>query len=119
MDPEYRGFDVRFEGDVPVLQLLDPRCYDTEDYADLQGELLRHAEDTHPAKVVVDFAKVQYCSTAVINGLIQLRKRLAQHGGQVKLSGLSSEVRQAFRHLHLEPAVFDIYDTAGAAVAAS
>jgi anti-anti-sigma factor len=113
----YRRFEVRFEGGIPVLQLQDPRSYDTQDYAELQGELLRHAAEARPEKVVVDLANVQYCSTAVINGLIQLRKRLAQHGGKVKLSGLSAEVREAFRHLHLEPAVFDIYDTPGAAVA--
>ena len=113
----YQHFDVQSDDGVVVLRLANTGSYDTVDYGDLQAELLRFAEHTRPRLLVVDFSNVAYCSTAVINALMQLRKRLAEHEGTLRLSGLASEVRDAFRHLRLDGTVFEIYDTADEAVA--
>jgi anti-anti-sigma factor len=111
----YQHFDARSDDGVVVLRLANPGSYDTVDYGDLQTELLRFAEETRPRLLVVDFSNVAYCSTAVINALMQVRKRLAEHEGGLRLSGLSAEVREAFQHLRLDGTVFRIYDTAEAA----
>lgn len=114
----YKHFDARTEDDVIVLRLANPDRYDTVDYGDQQAELQRFAEEQKPRVVVVDFGNVTYCSTAVINSLMQLRKRLTEYGGELRLSGLSPEVREAFGHLRLDGTIFQIYETESEAVTA-
>jgi anti-anti-sigma factor len=112
-----KHFDVQSEDGLVVLRLEDPYSYDTSDYGDLQLKLFQFVEEVRPQLLVVDFQNVAYCSTATINALIQVRRRLAAYGGQLKLSGLSTEVREAFRCMNLEGTIFSIYDTPEAATA--
>ncbi len=110
-------FETRSDENGVVLCLANTGGYDTVDYGDLQTALLNFAEQTHPQLLVVDLSNVGYCSTAVINALMQLRNQLAEHGGSLRLAGMSSEVREAFGHLRLDGTVFQIYDTTDAALA--
>jgi len=66
--------------------------------------------------LVVDFRHVTYCSTALISGLIETQRRLAKHGGKLKLCRLHPNAREMFRSLCLEQTFFSIYETTGAAL---
>jgi anti-anti-sigma regulatory factor len=116
MISEYEFFDVHFEDEWAIIRLADPHFFNTDDYSDLQEEFLRFAEEVRPPLLVVDFRHMTYCSTALINGLIGMQKRLAEHGGELKLSQLSPGARDIFRSLRLEQTVFSIYETTGAAL---
>ncbi len=116
MISEYRYFDVHFEDEVTVIRLADPQFFNTDDYADLQGEFLQFAEEVRPPLLVVEFRQMTYCSTALISGLLGMQKRLAKHGGNLKLSRLSPGAREIFRSLRLEGTVFSIHETTGAAL---
>ena len=116
MISEYRYFDVHFEDEVAIIRLGNPQFFNTENYSDLQEEFRQFAEEVRPPLLVVDFRHVTYCSTALISGLLQTQKRLAEHGGKVKLSRLSPDTREAFRSLRLDQTVFNIYETTGAAL---
>jgi anti-anti-sigma factor len=118
MTSEYRCFKVRREGEVGILRLANPHLYGTDDYADLQTELMQVGREMRPRLLVVDLGEVSYCSTAVVNGLLQLRKELVKHGGELKLAGLSPEVREVFHCLRLENTIFKIYESTAAAIAA-
>jgi len=111
-----RFFDIESRDEAIVLRLVDPRLSDSGEDHDLQAELPRFANEAKASLVVVDLGQVPYCSTAMINGLIQLQKRLAERGGKLRLSNLPSETREAFGWLRLDRTVFDIYDTKEAAL---
>lgn len=111
-------FKVQQEGDVTIVQLLDPRLFDTLMVSELQDELVEYLDNERPMKVVVDFDSVTHCSTAVINGLLRAKKHLLQWGGQLKLCSMEDTIREAYRLLNLDGTVFHICDSKPDAISA-
>jgi anti-anti-sigma regulatory factor len=118
MSSEYQHLVVRRAGDVLVVELIDPKLFDTTTVTQLQDELLLLVETERPFKAIVDFSRVVHCSTAVINGLLRAKKRVTAHGGQLKLCGMTAGIRDAYRMLNLDGTVFQIHDTFDNAVLA-
>ncbi len=108
---EYTRFRVVDRGDVLIVRLLDPTLFDTLAISELEEELLQLLGERSPRKVLVSFAGVIHCSTAVINGLLRAKKKLVPAGGQLKLCAMTDTVREAYRILNLEGTVFEIYDS--------
>ena len=113
---DYSCFDIQFEDEAIVLRLANPNYFTTDDYSDLQEELRCFVEELRPPLLVVDLGNVNYCSTALIGGLMQSRSRMAEYGGELKLSCLSPETRDVLRFLRPERQVFQLYETTGAAL---
>lgn len=115
---EYQHLLIRREGDILVVELIDPKLFDTITVTQLQDELLLLVDTERPSKAVVDFVRVVHCSTAVINGLLRAKKRVLANGGQLKLCGMTAGIRDAYKMLNLDGTVFQIHDTlADAAIA--
>jgi anti-anti-sigma regulatory factor len=115
---DYQHLMVRQEGDVLIIELIDPKLFDTTTVTQLQDELLRLVDAERPSKAVVDFARVVHCSTAVINGLLRAKRRIIANGGELKLCGMTVGIRDAYKMLNLDGTVFQIHDTlADAAIA--
>ena len=115
---KYPHFDVHPQKDVLVIQLVDPRLFDAMVVNELQEDLLAIIEKEKPRKVLVSFAGVSHCSTAVINGLLRAKKRLMANGGQIKLCQMHPIIREAYRLLNLDGTVFHIHDTEAEALTA-
>jgi len=113
---DYKRFDIQTEGDVLILNMADPRLFETLLVNELEDELLSIIDQQQPAKVVVNFERVTHCSTSVINGLLRGKKRLKRTGGSLKLCGMRDTVREAYRILNLDGTVFEIYDDVSAAL---
>lgn len=111
-------FKLEVAGDVYVIHLNDPKLFEIVTVSELQDQLLKLVDEQSPNKVVVDFTDVAHCSTAVVNGLLRVKKRVVKAGGQLKLSGMSETIREAYRLLNLDGTVFHIYPTRDDAVAA-
>ena len=111
MSSDYEHLVVRTEQDVLIIQLIDPKLFDTTTVTALQDELLRVVDTERPNKAIVDFSRVVHCSTAVINGLLRVKKRLQAKGGELLLCGMTAGIRDAYRMLNLDGTVFKIYDT--------
>jgi anti-anti-sigma regulatory factor len=116
MISDFRYFDIQFDDEAIILRLANPNYFNTDDYSDLQEELLCFVKEVRPALLVVDLGNVTYCSTALIGGLIQMRSRMAKYGGGLRLSRPSFETREILHSLRLERTVFDLYETTGAAL---
>ena len=103
------SFDVVQQGDIIEIRLPATRLFDSDDYAALHCELMEFVKQTSPQKLLVHFGRIEYCSTAIMNGLLEVRNRLEEEGRRMKLCGMSAEVHEAFRMLQLDGTVFDIY----------
>ncbi len=114
---DYQHIRVRSIQDVLIIELIDPKLFDTEIVTQLQDELLRLVDTDKPHKLVVDFARVVHCSTAVINGLLRVRRRMLRQDGCLQLCGMSNTIRDAYRMLNLDGTVFPIQDTLDEALA--
>jgi anti-sigma B factor antagonist len=66
-------------------------------------------------KMVLDFSKVKYLSSAALRQLIALKKRLDKENGEVKLSCIAPDILTVFKTTQLDK-VFDIHPSAQAAV---
>ena len=115
---DYQHLVIRREDDVLVVELIDPKLFDTTTVTQLQDELLLVMDTERPSKAVVDFGRVVHCSTAVINGLLRAKKRILANGGQLKLCGMTAGIRDAYKMLNLDGTVFQIHDTLAKAVLA-
>jgi|CXWL01.1.fsa_nt_gi anti-anti-sigma regulatory factor len=108
---EYEHLRVRREDEVLVVELIDPKLFDTITVTQLQDELLRLVDAERPRKAIVDFGRVVHCSTAVINGLLRAKRRIIANGGELKLCGMTVGIRDAYKMLNLDGTVFQIHDT--------
>ncbi len=108
---EYQHIVIRRADDVLVVELIDPKLFDTTIVTQLQDELFKLVDTERPAKVVVDFCRVVHCSTAVINGLLRAKRSVGSNSGQLSLCGMTPEIRDAYDMLNLDGTVFQIHHT--------
>lgn len=113
-----KHFDTEQHGDVTEIRLVNPAFFDIDCYAELSEQLLGFVEQERPRNLLVDFSRVEYCSTAVMNALLIAQKSLQAGGGCMKVYGMNDSVCEAFRRLNLDRTAFDLYATQAAAVAA-
>ena len=104
--------------DVSVISFLDTKVMDPARIQVLGEELLALVSEQAPAeKIVINMENVRFLSSAAINKLIVLDKRLKSKGGSLKLCNVTPEVLDVFTITHLNN-VFDIRDDQGQAIAA-
>ena len=105
------------EGEVGVVNLLDVRLTDLGMIEKLGKELIGLVETRYMVKMVLDFSKVKYLSSAALRQLIALKKRLDKENGEVKLCCIAPDILTVFKTTQLDK-VFAIHPDAKAAVAA-
>ncbi len=108
---QHKRFDVEMEGGITIVRLNDPKLHEMILITELHDELLQYIEHHHPNKLLVDFALVTFCSSAVINCMLLARKRLMNHHGVVRLCSMHKQVREAFTILRLDGTLFEIYES--------
>ena len=95
--------------DIAVVKFKDQKVMDPERIEVLGKELLSLIDEDDSDSVVINFENVSFFSSAAINKLIVLEKRVRARGGQIRLSNLRPEVRDLFSYTNLDK-VFDIKD---------
>ena len=115
---DYKRFEVTHEDGVVILTLVDAELSDLVLQDAVQEELSALVEEDKPAKLLIDFGVVQYCTTGIIGSLLTTKKRVVAGGGEFKLCCLTKHVHDAFKALNLENTVFDVYATKDEALAA-
>lgn len=111
-----QNFAIEQHGDVTELRLVNPALFDIPRYEELRDELNEFVDEHQPAKLLVDFSEVQYCSTAVIAALVQIKKRMGPESGLIRFCGMNEAVRDTFRWLRLDGTLFEIFETESAAM---
>lgn len=95
--------------DVAVVKFNDEKVVDPARVEKLGTELLSLAENEEQPKLLINFENVRFFSSAAINKLIVLEKRMRAQGGKLKLSNLRPEVRDLFSFTNLD-GLFSIKD---------
>ncbi len=114
---EFHCIKLSRKNDVSVVRLIDDRVMDSERIAVMGKELMSLTESENGHRVLLNLGNVRFLSSAAINKLIVLEKRLGAAGGYLKLSNLSPEVEEVFNITQLD-SVFDICDDEDQAIAA-
>jgi anti-anti-sigma factor len=94
---------------VSVIKFKDEKVMDPGRIEQLGQELMSLAGEKNRRNLLINFENVKFFSSAAINKLIVLEKRMRARGGQMRLSNLRPEVRDLFSFTNLD-ALFDIRD---------
>jgi anti-anti-sigma regulatory factor len=111
------SFSVEQCDDVLIVRFVSTRYFDTDDYTQLQQDLVNFVERRQPDKLLVDLGNVEYCSTALTNALLMAQRRIQARSGIMKLFGLSEFVHETLHRLKLVDTVFSVCDDETAAKA--
>ena len=101
--------------DISVVKFKDPKVMDPSRIEMMGRELLSLVKEDETENVLINFENVSFFSSAAINKLIVLEKRIRAQGGQIRLSNLRPEVRDLFSYTNLD-SMFQIKDKQSEAI---
>jgi anti-sigma B factor antagonist len=115
--PPASRFKVRKVDDVTVAFFLARRIVDEEDIEATFGQLQRLADNSEAGKVVLNFRKVEFLSSAVLGRLMKLHKTLQSGGGRLILCRIAPTLLEVFKLTKLDK-VLNIKPDTGEALGA-
>ena len=99
---EFECIDLENVESVAVVKFKDKKVMDPARIEKLGLELLALVKTDDSANVLINFENVNFFSSAAINKLIILEKRVRACGGMIRLSNLRPEVRDLFSYTNLD-----------------
>jgi anti-sigma B factor antagonist len=106
---DHRRLEVSEKGDVTVVRFVDRKILDATNIEELGGELFGLIEEESRRNLLLNFSGVEFLSSAALNKLIILEKKIKTSGGKLKLSNLRPEIYEVFVITRLHQ-LFDIRD---------
>ena len=94
-------------GDLATVRFNDKKIVDSANIEEM-GDELRGIVDTDKMKhILLNFDGVEFLSSAALNKLILIDKKVKQAGGNLRLCNLREEIKEVFTITRLDR-VFDI-----------
>ena len=112
----YRRIDVSDSSGVCVVRFKDQKIIDPEAIQELGQELFDLVETESRTKLVVNFANVEFLSSAALGKLITFEKLTKRKGAELILTNIAPEIFQVFAITNLDK-LFRIMDTEADALA--
>ena len=97
-----RRFKIKTVEDVTLVFFLARRIVEEEDIEATFGQLQRVVDDGEAGKVVLNFRKVEFLSSAVLGRLIRLHKELQSSGGRLILCRIAPTLLEVFKLTKLD-----------------
>ena len=96
---------------ITIVELLDKNILKMDEATidDISKSLFCLAEKDPPVKMLLSFARVEYCGSAMLGTLIRLAKRIVQGQGTLKLCFIKPSVYEIFVITKLNQ-ILDIYE---------
>ena len=104
-------------GDVSMVRFLDRKIIDAANIQELGDELFGLVEKEQRKNLLLNFATVEFLSSAALNKLIILDKKVKAASGKMRLCNLKPEIYEVFAITRLNQ-LFDIKTTEQEALAA-
>ena len=95
-EPEYQYLNTRVDEGILVLTLTLTHLEGDRVVSDLRKDMLAAANFHKASKVVIDFQRTKFISSAAFWPLLSLHKHLKEAGGRLVLCGLSPLVGDVF-----------------------
>ena len=110
MENYHARVELRQEGDITILELMDKEILDETTINEIADSLFTVVAERSPVKMVLSFAKVKHLSSMALGTLIRLNKRVEEGGGELKLCTIIKSLYEVFVITKLNK-LFAIYDT--------
>lgn len=107
---DYQRIEVCEIRGITVVSFVERKILEAAHILQLGEELQRLIEKDGTRDLLLDFSNVEFLSSAALNKLIILDKKVKGKSGQLKLCGMTPEIREVFVITRLNQ-LFDIVDT--------
>lgn len=108
--------DVNESASISVVRFRDQKIIDPEAIQELGQELFDLVDKDQRHKLVLNFANVEFLSSAALGKLITFEKKAKREGASLILTNISPEIYQVFAITNLDK-LFQIKDTEADALA--
>ena len=99
--------EVSEVGGVTVVRFVDRKILDEANIQELGKELFALVEEDNRKSLLLNFANVEFLSSAALGKLITLDKKVKAHSGKLKLCNIRPEIYEVFAITKLNK-LFDI-----------
>jgi anti-anti-sigma factor len=106
MEP-YQCIELENVDNVSIVKFVDKKVMEPARIERLGQELLALVDEHNRVDMMISFENVKFFSSAAINKLIVLEKRVRARGGEIRLRNLRPEVRDLFSYTNLD-SIFQI-----------
>jgi anti-sigma B factor antagonist len=113
----HRRIDVSKLGDVTIVRFLDKKILDEAGILELGTELFGLVELENRKSLLLNFAGVEFLSSAALGKLITLDRKVKSNKGRMKMSNIRPEILEVFQITKLNK-IFDIRKDEAEAVSA-
>lgn len=103
----HRRLEVSDIGPVCVVRFTDSRIVDPNVIEEMGDELYALVEQEQRLKLLLNFTGVDFLSSATLNKLIHLDRKVRAAKGQMKISNLRPELREVMTITRLDK-LFDV-----------
>jgi anti-sigma B factor antagonist len=103
-------------GEVAMVRFLDRKIIDAANIQELGDELFTLVEKEQRKNLLLNFNNVEFLSSAALNKLIILDKKVKANSGKLRLCNLKPEIYEVFAITRLNQ-LFDIKNTEGEGLA--
>jgi anti-sigma B factor antagonist len=90
--PRRRRLETEDIGDVTLIRFTDKRIIGEQIIQAIGEQLSSLVEDRQRRKLLLNFANVEYLSSAALGKLIRLNKRLKAAGGRMVLCNIQTQI---------------------------
>ena len=115
-EKKYRQIQVTTVDGITIVTFVQAKILSEKDVQVLGDELWALVDRDGCRLLVLDWAKIEFCSSAVIGKMVRLDKRVKDKKGELRLCCLKPEIREVFQITRLDQ-VFEIKDTRDEALA--
>lgn len=103
----HRRIEVSKIGDVSVVRFVDKKILDEAGIQELGTELFSLVEHDNRKAILLNFANVEFLSSAALGKLITLDRKVKSHKARMKMCHIRPEIMDVFQVTKLNK-VFDI-----------
>ena len=98
----HHRLEVSEIGDVSVVRFVDRRILDAANIEGLGDELFELVEKENRKQMLLNFTGVEFLSSAALNKLIILDKKVKANAGKLVLCDLRQEIKEVFAITRLD-----------------
>ena len=91
-----RRIEVEEVEDVSIVEFVDKRILDEQNIQLIGDQLFELVDDLGKKKLLLNFANVEYLSSAALGKLMTLNKKVKAVGGELRLANIKPEIKEVF-----------------------
>lgn len=94
--------EITTESNATIVAFKSASISDVDGIASAAWKIRNLAESQRPQTLIFDFEAVKFFSSQVLGLLLDVRKKLAESGGQVMISGINPQLHRVFKITNLD-----------------